>query len=131
MIARENIPAGDRLAQLHAAAAGRDAAGLLELALEAFPGRTAVVSSFGAESAVLLHLVAQIEPNTPILFINTGKLFGETLRYRDRLQRELGLSDVRAIGPNGRECAGADPDETLWSRDPDACCAFGAASWRA
>jgi phosphoadenosine phosphosulfate reductase len=113
----------EHLASLVAKACGRDAQGILRLALaESFPGRTAVVSSFGTESAVLLHLVAEIDPNTPVLFINTGKLFGETLRYRDRLQRELGLSDVRAIGPNGRELAAADPEESLWSRNPDTCC---------
>src|SRR5581483_2166021 len=84
-----------KLARLQSAAAGRDAHGILELALTGeFAGRTAVVSSFGAESAVLLHLVAEIDPNTPILFLNTGKLFGETLRYRDRLQDALGLGDV-------------------------------------
>ncbi len=112
-------------AELLAKACGRDAQGILRLALrESFPGRTAIVSSFGAESVVLLHLVAAIDPDTPVLFINTGKLFGETLRYRDRLQRELGLSDVRAIGPNGRELAAADPEESLWSSNPDACCAL-------
>jgi phosphoadenosine phosphosulfate reductase len=123
MNARGNIEPADRLDALRTAAQGRDAAGLLELALkEAFPGRTAIVSSFGAESAVLLHLAAAIDPDIPVLFINTGKLFGETLRYRDRLQQALGLSDVRAIGPNGLELAAADPEGTLWSRDPDGCC---------
>ncbi|HEY5237768.1 MAG TPA: phosphoadenosine phosphosulfate reductase family protein, partial [Rhizomicrobium sp.] len=90
-----------KLAKLQAAAAGRDARGIIELALESEPrGKTAVVSSFGAESAVLLHLVAQVDPSTPILFLNTGKLFGETLRYRDRLQDELGLTDIRSLGPH-------------------------------
>src|SRR6185437_8528375 len=75
-----------KLAQLQDASRGRDARGVLELALQGeFKGKSAVVSSFGAESAVLLHLVAEIDPATPILFLNTGKLFGETLRYRDRL----------------------------------------------
>jgi phosphoadenosine phosphosulfate reductase len=114
-----------RLEELRRAAEGLDAAGILELALrQAFPGRTAVVSSFGAESAVLLHLVAAIDPATPILFLNTGKLFGETLRYRDRLQDLLGLTDLRSIGPDPRERAGRDPDGVLWSRDPDSCCHF-------
>ena len=122
MIARENMAAAAGLAGLQAQAEGRDAAGLLTLAFEAFAGRIAIVSSFGAESAVLLHLAAALDPNIPVLFINTGKLFGETLRYRDRLQRELGLSDVRAVGPNGREIAAGDPEDVLWSRDPDACC---------
>ncbi|MBN9533850.1 MAG: phosphoadenylyl-sulfate reductase [Alphaproteobacteria bacterium] len=115
----------EKLDLLSKAAAGRDATGILELALkEAFPGKTAVVSSFGAESVVLLHLVASIDPNTPVLFLNTGKLFGETLRYRDRLQAELGLTDLRAIGPHPDDRKALDPEGTLWSRDPDACCHF-------
>lgn len=112
-----------RLEELRQAAEGRNSAGILELALrEAFPGNAAVVSSFGAESAVLLHLVATIDPATPVLFLNTGKLFGETLRYRDRLQDLLGLMDVRSIGPDPRERTAQDPDGVLWSRDADACC---------
>ena len=114
-----------KLAQLRAAAQGRDASGLLELALGGeFAGQAAVVSSFGSESAVLLHLVAAIDPNTPVLFLNTGKLFGETLRYRDRLQEQLGLGDIRSLAPHPVERAGRDPDGTLWSRDTDACCNF-------
>jgi phosphoadenosine phosphosulfate reductase len=114
-----------KLAQLQASAKGRDTVGILELALkEEFPGSTAVVSSFGSESAVLLHLVAQIDPNTPILFLNTGKLFGETLRYRDRLQDVLGLGDIRSLAPHPADRAARDPDGTLWSRDTDACCNF-------
>ena len=123
----QGIVTGDpaRLAALQEKAAGRDAHGILELALkEEFAGKTAVVSSFGAESAVLLKLVADIDPNTPILFLNTGKLFGETLRYRDRLQELLGLGDVRSLAPSLEARLKADPDGTLWSRDTDACCNF-------
>jgi len=113
------------LADLQARARDRDAHGILELALTGeFSGKTAVVSSFGAESAVLLHLTAQIDPDTPVLFLNTGKLFGETLRYRDRLQDALGLSDVRSLSPALAARQAADPDGTLWSRDTDACCNF-------
>jgi phosphoadenosine phosphosulfate reductase len=112
-----------KLAQLQDAARGRDAHGILELALTGeFKGKSAVVSSFGAESAVLLHLVAAIDPATPILFLNTGKLFGETLRYRDRLQDQLGLGDIRSLAPNPTDRLKADPEGTLWSRDTDACC---------
>jgi phosphoadenosine phosphosulfate reductase len=114
-----------RLAQLQAKAEGRDTVGILELALTGeFAGKTALVSSFGSESAVLLHLVAQIDPNTPILFLNTGKLYGETLRYRDRLQDLLGLGDLRSLAPHPGDRAEQDPDGTLWSRDTDACCNF-------
>lgn len=114
-----------RLKDLRGKVAGCDALGILQIALkDEFWRQAAVVSSFGAESAVLLHLVAQVDPNTPVLFLNTGKLFGETLRYRDRLQEQLGLCDVRSIGPNPRLREEFDPEGTLWSRDADACCDF-------
>ncbi len=113
-----------KLSTLHAATEGLDAKGIVSLALREFPGMTTVVSSFGSESAVLLHLIAEIDPNTPVLFLNTGKLFGETLRYRDRLQDRLGLGDLRSLAPNPSDRAMIDPDGTLWSRDTDACCEF-------
>jgi len=100
-----------------------DAYALLKLAIrEAFPGRIAVISSFAAESVVLLHHVALIDPATPVLFLNTHKLFGETMRYRDRIQETLGLTDIRAVGPHPEDRQLKDPEGTLWSRDPDACC---------
>jgi phosphoadenosine phosphosulfate reductase len=111
------------LKDLQERAMGRDPHGILELALTGeFAGKTAVVSSFGAESAVLLKLAADIDPNTPVLFLNTGKLFGETLRYRDRLQDILGLTDVRSLAPSLAARQARDPDGTLWSRDTDSCC---------
>lgn len=114
-----------RLTELQEAAQGRNANGILRLALkEQFSGRTAVVSSFGSESAVLLHMVAAIDPSTPVIFLNTGKLFGETLRYRDRLQDELGLMDIRTIGPNPADREKLDPEGSLWSKSTDACCDF-------
>jgi len=113
-----------QLSSLRARATDLDSAGLIRLAVNAFPGRVAVISAFAAESVVLLHLVAGIDPSTPVLFLNTGKLFGETLRYRDRLQDVLGLTDIRAIGPHPDDRKAIDPEGTLWSRDPDACCHF-------
>ena len=100
-----------------------DGAALLRPLIEReFSGRIALVSSFGAESAVLLWLVASIDPAVPVLFIDTGKLFGETLRYRDALVARLGLRDLRTIGPDRAHLETADPDGMLWQRDPDACC---------
>jgi phosphoadenosine phosphosulfate reductase len=97
---------------------------LLRLAIEALPGKIAIISAFAAESVVLLHQVAQIDPTTPVLFLNTHKLFGETMRYRDRLQENLGLTDIRSVGPHPDDRREQDPEGTLWSRDPDACCHF-------
>jgi phosphoadenosine phosphosulfate reductase len=113
------------LASLQERAKDCDAYAILELALTGeMADKTAIVSSFGAESAVLLHLVAQIDPNTPVLFLNTGKLFVETLQYKDRLQAALGLGDVRSIAPTLRDLAQFDPEGTLWTRSADACCHF-------
>ena len=87
-----------------------------------FSGRIALVSSFGTESVVLLQMVAAIDRSLPILFIDTGKLFGETLRYRDELVTLLGLSDVRTVRPTTLKLAEVDPEQSLWQSDPDKCC---------
>ncbi|HKX08440.1 MAG TPA: phosphoadenylyl-sulfate reductase [Stellaceae bacterium] len=98
---------------------------LLSLMIETvFPGRIAMVSSFGAESAVLLHMIATIDPGVPVLFIDTGKLFGETLRYRDELTARLGLREVRTIRPTADRIAALDAAGALWQRNVDACCAL-------
>ncbi|HEY7689572.1 MAG TPA: phosphoadenylyl-sulfate reductase [Dongiaceae bacterium] len=90
--------------------------------LEEFPGRVAVVSSFGVESALILSLVAEIDAATPVVFLETGKHFPETLAYREKLARYLGLSDVRDILPDPVELAANDPDGDLWQKSTDACC---------
>ena len=95
---------------------------LTAMCREAFPGRVALVSSFGADAAVLLDIVARVDPATPVIFLNTGKLFGETLRYRDRLVERLGLTDVRDVRPDGEAVRRDDPGGTLWMSGPDRCC---------
>ena len=88
------------MSELNASYAELAAQDILRDAIEdRFAGRIGIVSSFGAEFGDLLHMIASIDPTTPVIFLNTGKLFGETLRYRDRLQAQLGLTDIRAIGP--------------------------------
>lgn len=88
----------------------------------AFPGRIALVSSFGAEAALLLDMVARVEPALPVVFLDTGKLFPETLAYRDELVARLGLRDVRSVRPEPGEIAADDPDGRLYRRDADLCC---------
>ena len=96
---------------------------LLRVMLEwEYKGRIALVSSFGAEAAVLLDMVARIDPATPVIFIDSGKLFHHTLTYRGILVRRLGLSDVRTIEPIPFDLAGHDPDGALWQRNPNLCC---------
>ncbi|MDE1146695.1 MAG: phosphoadenylyl-sulfate reductase [Azospirillaceae bacterium] len=114
-----------RGADLARAYAGLTGPALLEpLLTRELKGQIALVSSFGAESAVLLHMVAEIDRATPVIFLNTGKLFGETLRYRRDLIARLGLTDAREIKPLAEAEAANDADGMLWRRDPDACCRF-------
>ncbi len=84
--------------------------------------RIALVSSFGAESAVLLHLVARVNPATPVLFIDTGKLFPETLVYQQQLTEQLGLTDLRILRPDPEALAAQDPDGRLHQVAPNSCC---------
>ena len=103
--------------------AGADALDILHAALkQEFPGEIALVSSFGAESAVLLHLAAQVDPDVPVVFLETGKHFAQTLSYRRKLAKQLGLTNVQDIKPVAEEVAEEDPEGDLWRRNPDQCC---------
>ena len=82
----------------------------------------ALVSSFGTESAALLKVMADVDPAIPVIFLDTGWLFEETLAYRDTLIATLGLRDVRSIKPLEEALSRQDPDRELWFSDPDACC---------
>jgi phosphoadenosine phosphosulfate reductase len=100
-----------------------DAVGVLrQAATEVLPGDLAIVSSFGADSAVLLHLVAQVDPSLPVYFLETGKHFTETLDYVETLKKHLGLINVHAIHPNSEDVKRFDPKGDLWETDPDSCC---------
>jgi phosphoadenosine phosphosulfate reductase len=95
---------------------------VIEVAATALPGRLAVVSSFGTESAVLLKFVAEVDRSLPILFLDTLWLFKETLAYRDMLVAHLGLTDVRTITPSPSALALSDPRRDLCFKDRDTCC---------
>ncbi len=82
----------------------------------------ALVSSFGTESAALLKVMADVDASVPVIFLDTGWLFEETLAYRDTLIAKLGLRDVRSIKPLEETLSREDPDRELWFSDPDACC---------
>lgn len=87
-----------------------------------FTGRIGLVSSFGTEAAVLLHMVAEIDPYVPVIFLDTWKHFPETLAYRDRLVRELGLCNIQTVMPRRTALKADDPDGTLHASNPDLCC---------
>ncbi|MBE0704242.1 MAG: phosphoadenylyl-sulfate reductase [Afipia sp.] len=84
--------------------------------------KLALVSSFGTESAALLKFAADVDPAIPVVFLDTGWLFEETLAYRNTLIDHLGLTDVRTIHPLTEDVARQDADRELWLTDPDACC---------
>jgi phosphoadenosine phosphosulfate reductase len=115
-----DLPSADELDR-----ALRDAspAAVIAAALQAVGReRLAVVSSFGTESAALLKVMADVDPAIPVIFLDTGWLFEETLAYRDNLIAVLGLRDVRSIKPLETTLSREDPDRELWFSDPDACC---------
>lgn len=111
------------VATLNARFGAADTQAMLEtIFADELVGRPAVISSFGAESAVLLHLVASVAPAVPVLFLDTGKHFPETLAYRDLLIDRLGLRDVRTLTPDPAVIAQRDDSGLRWSYDPDGCC---------
>ncbi|MDG2522552.1 phosphoadenylyl-sulfate reductase [Caulobacter segnis] len=95
---------------------------VLEAAWAVYGDKLALVSSFGAESAVLLHLASKVTKKIPVLFLDTGMLFGQTLDYRKQLAEQLGLTDVRDLRPKFADLALKDPRSDLWKTDTDACC---------
>ena len=102
---------------------GRDTVEMLTVLLkENMLGDAAIVSSFGAESSVLLHLIASIDPTVPVLFLDTGKHFPETLVYRDLLVEKIGIKDLRNLMPDPALLAKRDETGLRWSYDPDGCC---------
>ena len=116
--------AGD-VARLNAEYADAGAVEVLRAVfVEQVAGRAALVSSFGAESAVLLHLLAGVAPAAPVLFLDTLKHFPETLAYRDALVARLGLTGVVTLTPDATTLAARDESGLRWSYDPDGCCAI-------
>lgn len=100
-----------------------DAVGVLRYAVsDVIPGDLAIVSSFGADSAVLLHMVAQVDPSMPVYFLETGKHFAETLDYVETLKKQFGLINVHGIHPDPADINRFDPNGDLWETDPDSCC---------
>ncbi|MEQ1509815.1 MAG: phosphoadenylyl-sulfate reductase [Sphingopyxis sp.] len=93
-----------------------------ELISQSMLGDAAIVSSFGAESAVLLHLLGSIEPGIAVIFLDTGKHFPETLTYRDTLIAAIGLTNVINVTPDPTLLASHDATDLRWSYDPDGCC---------
>jgi phosphoadenosine phosphosulfate reductase len=104
--------------------AGLEGRELIRAVVKNHLGRVALLSSFGAESSVLLHMVSEIDPDLPVIFLDTEKLYQETLDYRDQLVRELGLTNLIDVHPDEEDLQRVDPDGILNSFDKDLCCHF-------
>ena len=108
---------------LNARFEGVDALTMLKTVFaEGLAGKVAVVSSFGTESAVLLDLVARAERTVPVIFVDTLKMFAETLNYRDTLISRMGFTNSRSVTPDPDVLAKKDETGLRWSYDPDGCC---------
>lgn len=103
---------------------GKPAHEIIAFARETWGDKFSVVSSFGAELAVLLHVAAQVDRDIPVIFLETDRHFAQTLTYRDDLIERLGLSRVINQRPDDEEAKAEDPKGDLWRRDSDACCAL-------
>lgn len=100
-----------------------DASDLLRVMItQEFQGKIALISSFGADAALLLALVAEIDPATPIFFLETGKHFPETLDYAQTLKNQLNLQNLHFLKPDQEMLARIDENGDLWSSNPDRCC---------
>jgi phosphoadenosine phosphosulfate reductase len=111
-----------RVARLNAELRGKSAQEIIRAASREFGRKITYVSSFGAESAAMLSLIAEADPGMPIVFIDTGMHFHQTLQYRDTLRNFLKLTDIRNVLPVAEEVKVADPKGVLNKTDPDACC---------
>ncbi len=120
--ARKAAEAAELAAELNAKYRDASAKQIIQAAVSRFPGRVAVLSSFGTEAAVGLHILADIARDTPVLFLDTDRHFVPTLEYRDRLTEHLGLTDLRILEP--KAAVERDPRGDLWRTEPDACCAL-------
>lgn len=121
--AADNDHLEQEVLELNARFDGASAHEVLVFALrERFVGEIAMVSSFGADSAVLLQMAAEIDPEVPVVMVDTGKLFPETVRYRDLLAERLGLKNVLSQKPAKADLSDTDPVGMLWMSDTDACC---------
>ena len=110
---------------LNARFAGVDTLDMLRAVFaERLLGKTAVVSSFGTESAVLLDLIARVDPGVPVVFVDTLKMFPETERYREQLLDRLGMNNREVVTPDPAVIEAKDATGLRWSYDPDGCCAI-------
>lgn len=116
----------ERAEELHRRYAAQEAQAAQDILREAittdFPGRIGLVSSFGTDAVVLLHMVSRIDPYVPVIFLDTQMHFPETLAYRDELVARLGLCNIQTVSPHPAGVRADDPDGNLHKQNADLCC---------
>ncbi len=97
---------------------------MIAWAIQTFAPRFAMTSSFGPESGVLLHMASRIDPTLPVLFLETGFHFPETLEYKNQLAKLFGLKNVIDLkaDPGRREKLIKDTGGVPYEKNPDLCC---------
>lgn len=119
----QRLELNDRAAELAEKFNACSAETVLEtLFRDVFPGRVGIVSSFGAESGVTLHMASRIDPYIPVIFLDTRKHFPETISYRDELVEKLGLGNLQLVSPRSAVLEAEDPQGDLHASEPDRCC---------
>lgn len=118
-------PISERALDLNYRFEGAKAEAVMAYALDSGAiGDVALVSSFGAESVVLLHMLSQTLPDAPVIFVDTEMLFPETLAYQVEVSEKLGLTNVRVTKPAREQLIVEDNESLLHIYDPDTCCAL-------
>jgi phosphoadenosine phosphosulfate reductase len=84
--------------------------------------RVAIASAFQAEGTCVMHMASQIRPDVPVLFLETGFHFAETLAFKELLTEELGLNVVDLVGEHTIASQEAAFGPRLYERDPTLCC---------
>ena len=118
-----SLASADDLGKLSAEFEGWSALDLIRWSADEFGDDLAVSSSFGADSAVMLHLATRIKPDVKIITVDTGFLFPETIQFREQLARRLNLNLFVYRPVIDREAFLAEHSK-MWRSSPDACCAF-------
>lgn len=124
MIFGENVLVELDIEKLNEQFEARTPLEIIRWAVKEFAPKFAMTSSFGPESGVLLHLASQADPNLPVLFLETGYHFPETLAYKKQLSQLFGLKnviDLRA-NPERRAKLLANHQNVPYEKNPDLCC---------
>ncbi len=87
-----------------------------------FKDKVAYVCSFGTESAIILHMISQIDRNFPVILLNTNFLFKETIVYKNYLLDKFKLTNYHEVTPDKKDLKFKDSDNKLWKKNPDLCC---------